>query len=116
MALSLFAGGGGANAATTVDVGGYVPTSDSPVVGGYKYGTYICTRSHTTGCSMAGCTTVCDAGYYPLATGSFGILGLTGSQYACADNSVSMQITNYIRPDTGTAFTGNLCVKTDTYQ
>ncbi len=108
---------GGANAATTVNVGGYVPTADSPVVGGIgsvcdRYG-YVngttCTAYFGTLCLSYNQVYSCVASH----SVSF---GLNGSDGGCPDNTVGMTITNYIRPDTGSAFTGKLCVKTDTYQ
>lgn len=125
LTVCLVFAGGGANAATTINLGGYVPTADSPVVGGFvpfsANTSYTGTSYGVPPCSPSGSFTSYSSGFGLIGSDGFVMsyisCGSPANRYkaTCPNNTVAMSITGYIRPDNGAAFTGILCIKTDTY-
>ncbi len=129
-----------AQAATTLwDWGGYVPTADSPVIGGYAlYQTQSCPFMGGGACTnYAGIVAFGKVAYISLGSGGVwygGSYVATSPSYTCPSNTAVIQVTSpYLRGD-GINFnptvysragiggylsvvptTVTLCVKTDTY-
>jgi hypothetical protein len=97
--------------ANPYNAGGYVAANDSPVAG------MIASSGAATGLVKLVRNGIAKAQYCDgVATGGVSGVYKYVDAYSCSDNTVSMNINNYIRSDTLTNFTGTLCVKTDTYQ
>ena len=115
-----------ANAAplTTWNWGGYVPTADTPVVGGAVYSYQVCSSGIYDGCSSYyldirayGTIAYTGSAYYGLGLGG-GTNRYLGISPTCPLNTAKIELpTGYVRPDTGaswnTLFNGSAWVTLD---